>query len=71
MPVILDRESEEIWLNSKINEDRYLSLLKPYDAKETEYYSVSSLVNSPDNDSKELILPTPPTDQFGNYSLFD
>jgi putative SOS response-associated peptidase YedK len=71
MPVILNRDTEKIWLNNVTEPQQYLELLKPYSAEKTEYYSVSSKVNSPENNQPELILPAPPADQFGNYSLFD
>lgn len=56
MPVILTQGSEKEWLNPKNSDTDYLkSLLKPYAAHDMETYQVSSLVNSPKNNSPELI----------------
>ncbi|WHY22626.1 SOS response-associated peptidase [Bacillus halotolerans] len=56
MPVILTDENEKEWLNPKNTDPDYLqSLLQPYDADDMEAYQVSSLVNSPKNNSPELI----------------
>ncbi|MGG0773735.1 SOS response-associated peptidase [Bacillus rugosus] len=56
MPVILTDENEKEWLNPKNTDSDYLkSLLLPYDADDMEAYQVSSLVNSPKNNSPELI----------------
>ncbi|MEK3889590.1 SOS response-associated peptidase [Bacillus sp. FSL K6-3431] len=56
MPVILTKEAEEVWLDRSLEDDAYLKgLLRPYAAEEMEKYQVSSLVNSPKNDTKEII----------------
>lgn len=56
MPVILKREDEPIWLDPNISEKNVLNqLLVPYDNSLMETYEVSSLVNSPKNNSIELI----------------
>lgn len=56
MPVILTDENEKEWLNPKNTDPDYLqSLLQPYDPNDMEAYQVSSLVNSPKNNSPELI----------------
>lgn len=58
MPVILRKEDEDIWLdtNSK-GIDKLVSLLKPYPSDMMEGYEVSTLVNSPKNDTPECIQP--------------
>jgi len=71
MPVILKPNSEKIWLSSEVGTEEHLSLLKPYDEKEMAFYSISPMVNAVANDNPNLILPTPPADQFGNLTLFD
>ncbi len=59
MPVILAREDEERWLNPDETEpDHLLPLLVPYPAGEMEGYVVSRLVNSPANDTPQLIVAT-------------
>ncbi|GBD38911.1 Putative SOS response-associated peptidase YedK [bacterium HR37] len=58
MPVILKREYEELWLDPEVNDiDKLLSLLIPYPPEMMEAYRVSSLVNSPKEDSPECIKP--------------
>lgn len=56
MPVILNRDDEQIWLNNKLDDTDFLrTLLKPYNAQEMEVYPVSTLVNSPKNNDPSLI----------------
>ncbi|BEV37473.1 SOS response-associated peptidase [Bacillus stercoris] len=56
MPVILARDFEKEWLNPHNTNPEYLqSLLVPYEADDMEAYRVSSLVNSPKNNSSELL----------------
>jgi putative SOS response-associated peptidase YedK len=56
MPVILKPDDENIWLNPSISNSKELNkLLVPFDANLMETYEVSSLVNSPKNNSVELI----------------
>ncbi|QED48534.1 SOS response-associated peptidase [Cytobacillus dafuensis] len=56
MPVILQPEDEKIWLDRSITAPSYLDgLLKPLDQDLMETYEVSTLVNSPKNNSPELI----------------
>jgi len=58
MPVILNRIGEEKWLDKDEKDiEKLLALLIPYPADELQAYQVSSLVNSPRNDKKELIEP--------------
>lgn len=56
MPVILKPEDEQIWLDPNIkNTERLNQFLKPLPEKLMEAYEVSSLVNSPKNNSANLI----------------
>jgi putative SOS response-associated peptidase YedK len=56
MPVILRPEDEKIWLDPTIPDTRLLDpLLVPLDENLMEVYEVSPLVNSPKNNSIELI----------------
>jgi len=56
MPVILKRDNEKTWLDPAIADTTRLEpLLVPFDENEMETYEVSSLVNSPKNNSIELI----------------
>lgn len=71
MPVILDPQSEKKWLNQSNTMEDYINLLKPFDDHKMDSHSVTSLVNSVENDNPKLILSAPPADQFGNLTLFD
>ena len=58
MPVILDANNENIWLNNAIKDiPQLLPLLKPYPDETMEMYPVSPAVNNPKTDSPELIQP--------------
>jgi putative SOS response-associated peptidase YedK len=56
MPVILPQNEEENWLKNPDTTD-LKKLLKPYPDDETDMYPVSSLVNSPQNDTPAVIRP--------------
>jgi putative SOS response-associated peptidase YedK len=54
MPVILDRESYDLWLDPRMQNVAAISeLLKPYDASRMQLYPVSSRVNHVTNDDEE------------------
>lgn len=54
MPVILDPESYDLWLDPGIQNVAAISeLLKPYDASQMQLYPVSSRVNHVTNDDEE------------------
>jgi putative SOS response-associated peptidase YedK len=58
MPVILPRKSYPQWLEPDEQPPaRLTSLLKPYPAAEMTAYPVSTLVNSPRNNSPACIAP--------------
>lgn len=59
MPVILRPEEERIWLG-KENENKLKSLLRPFPSGLMTAFPVSPLVNSPQNDSREVIEPINP-----------
>ncbi len=56
MPVILSRADEKRWL-SPLPESELIDLLKPYPAEKMKAYKISKLVNSPKNDSAEILIP--------------
>jgi putative SOS response-associated peptidase YedK len=59
MPVILEREEEETWLNPDITEPAQLSpLLKPYPADKMEEWQVGEAARNPRNDYPDLIKPS-------------
>lgn len=71
MPVILESNAEQAWLDSALTSEEHLGLLRSKNDQEFEYYTVSSLVNSVKNNNLQLIMPTQPADQFGNLTLFN
>ncbi len=70
MPLILGRDQEKKWLNPYASESDLLAVLQPVSADFMVSYTVSSLVNSIQNDSPGIIRRISPMDQFGNYTLF-
>ena len=55
MPVILNEESYELWLDSRVSPAELKKLLEPFPADEMRSWTVSSKVNSADNEGPELI----------------
>lgn len=61
MPVILDRDSEELWLDKTIQSSQeVLSILRPYPSEDMWVYPVSNLVGNVKNDTPECIAPLEP-----------
>ncbi|ATH94568.1 SOS response-associated peptidase [Bacillus glycinifermentans] len=60
MPAILTRDHEKEWLNPRQQDaERLKRLLQPYSSDEMEAYEVSLLVNSPQNNSVDVIKQSP------------
>ena len=58
MPVILQPEDEDLWLDPNLKDvTRLTPLLTPYPANALEAYDVSVIVNSPKNDVPECVQP--------------
>ena len=58
MPVILDEETQQVWLNHSNEETGHLSgLLKPFPAASMTAYGVSPSVNNVRNEGPDLIVP--------------
>ena len=57
MPVILPRSVRARWLDRATGRDELQSLLTPFPPEEMEAYPVSTLVNSPRNDTPACIAP--------------
>ena len=56
MPVILNPKDEKVWLDPTIQDTNYLQqFLKSFDTEQMEAFEVSSDVNSPKNNSSNLI----------------
>ena len=56
MPVIVKQENEEKWLQ-EIDVSEAQKMLEPYPVENLEAYPISTLVNSPRNNSEEIIKP--------------
>lgn len=56
MPLMLQRPDQERWLDLRTSVDELRALMQPYSGS-LEAYAVSTLVNSPMNDSPELVEP--------------
>jgi len=57
MPVIISEENYGTWLDTANPPQKAQALLAPYPADRMEAYPVSTMVNSPANDSEELVRP--------------
>jgi putative SOS response-associated peptidase YedK len=58
MPVILQQESYDLWLDPQVHDVELLQpLLYPYPSEAMTSYPVTTLVNSPKNNSAECITP--------------
>ena len=57
MPVILDPEDESKWLQDGTPMNFILSMLRSYPAEKMNAYPISTLVNSPSNNSPDIIKP--------------
>jgi putative SOS response-associated peptidase YedK len=57
MPVILPAGARDRWLDPTADEAELRRLLVPLPGQELEAYEVSTLVNSPRNDSPQCVKP--------------
>jgi putative SOS response-associated peptidase YedK len=57
MPIILQREEYDVWLDAHANRQTLRNLLRPFSAVKMKIHSVSGAVNHPENDTAELIAP--------------
>ena len=71
MPVIFTPTEEKIWLDPLTKEEDLINLINEDRPLYISSYPVSSLVNSVHSDRPEMVKQMPPSDQFGNYTLFD
>lgn len=61
MPLILTAEQRNLWMDPRItNEDQLNPLLTPYEAEDMVAYEVSKIVNSPRDDTPEMVFPVSP-----------
>ena len=57
MPAILPAEVHSVWLDRKTSRIALVEMLRPFPASEMKMHPVGSRVNSPENDSADLLLP--------------
>jgi putative SOS response-associated peptidase YedK len=57
MPAILKPEAEAEWLNLDTTPEQALELLQPYPDEQMEAYEVSTLINSPANNTPDVFKP--------------
>jgi putative SOS response-associated peptidase YedK len=57
MPVILSPSGEKQWLNPESSQEELDKLLQPYPEKEMKLYPISTRVNSPFNDTEDILEP--------------
>jgi putative SOS response-associated peptidase YedK len=56
MPVIIGQDDFDLWLDRTVEDpERLLPLLEPISSQELEIYPVGLEVNSPKNDSEEIV----------------
>jgi len=56
MPVILSKEDEKRWI-SPMPEEELIKFIRPYPSEKMKVFAVSKKINSPANDSPDLIIP--------------
>lgn len=57
MPVILSPEQEQVWLDEKSDAEELQKLIAPCPARWLKAHEISTLVNSPKNNSPEVLEP--------------
>lgn len=50
MPAILNKEDEQIWISTNIDKETAMSLLKPFNEKEMDAYTISKLITAKGED---------------------
>lgn len=72
MPVILDKDSEKIWINLSTTEKDALDLLKPCPSELLKAHTISNLVNNKtaNKNTPDIIRPFDRSPEADNSSLF-
>jgi putative SOS response-associated peptidase YedK len=71
MPVMLSKENESKWLSTDTSEEDLIKMLGKFPSTAMNYYPVSPSITDTKADLASMIIPTPPSDQHGNLTLFD
>ena len=69
MPAILNKEDEQKWINPSINKEEALALLKPFNEKEMEAYTISKLITARGEDPNVPAVINP--FQYNNLEPLD
>ena len=70
MPAILKPEEAKIWLNEEQELPAIETMIKNISSLGIHLHAVSPLLADLSVNDERLIKPAPPSDQFGNYTLF-
>ncbi len=71
MPVILNKQTEALWLKTDNTQDALMQILEAYPENKMNLYTISPRISDLRVDVPSLIAPAPAADQFGNLTLFD
>lgn len=71
MPALLTPEQARQWLATDLETDEAQTILAAVSTKKLQLHAVSPRVNDLKNNDSSLIEPAPPSDQYGNYTLFN
>lgn len=63
MPVILEGDARDAWLDKASDSDELKAILQPFDGDRMDYYPVSKAVNNVRNDNPTLLEPEEPPQQ--------
>ncbi len=70
MPLILEGDLASKWLNYDLSIEDISGLLLENTTPPFKIHPVSPAIRNIDLDSRDLIMPSNPADQYGNYTLF-
>jgi putative SOS response-associated peptidase YedK len=71
MPLILDESAQKTWISSTDSLEEITGLLNNYANPELSVHPVLPIISNIAYDSEDMILPSVPSDQHGNYTLFN
>lgn len=70
LPMILTKEELKVWLNTHTRREEIESIVSKKRFSDISLHAVNPLISDINLNSSKLIEPAPPSDQFGNYTLF-
>ena len=71
MPAIIKSKSIKKWLDGSTAPEEVIELIETYDEHPVYRYSINPKVADTTYDHPDLLKPTPPANQLGNFTLFD